>query len=187
MSRRMGAANKMLLPWGDSTVAETTLHHLLSANIGEIIVVTGFEAEKIQAICQGKAVKIVHNPEYETGMTTSIQAGIRAASPDSAGFMICLADMPLIQPEDYQQLADVFAGQLPEHPQVIVQPFSGEQPGNPIIFSSYYRTEMLNLSWPEGCKPIVQANRANICRVVFSTNHFITDLDTPEEYAWLNI
>ena len=167
---------------GGSTVVETTVLHIMTADIGEVIVVTGYEAERVQRMFASKAVQVAYNPDYATGMTSSIQAGIRVASPGASGFMICLADMPLILPEEYSHLAQIFANQLSINSKAIVQPYFGDQPGNPVVFSAYYRTDILNVNWPEGCKPIVQANRTNIYPITFTTNHFVVDLDTPADY-----
>jgi len=186
MSRRMGAQNKMLLPLGDSTIVETTLENITAAEIGEVVVVTGYEPQQVRVLLEGKGVRLVHNPDFASGMTTSIQAGVRAASPETSGFMICLADMPLILPDEYRHLAQLFAQHLAVNPALIVQAYSGKKPGNPVIFSAQYRAEILNLTWLEGCKPIVQANRAAVFPVNFATDHFIIDLDTPEDYQMLS-
>lgn len=49
LSRRMGNENKLLLPFGQSTILLTTLLNILSAKIGETLVVVGHEAQNVQA------------------------------------------------------------------------------------------------------------------------------------------
>src|SRR5258708_16746411 len=74
-SRRMENKNKLLLPYKGKTVLAHTIGNILSAGIGEVIVVTGFEAEKVQENIRHLSVRFVHNPQHKTGMTGSIQPG----------------------------------------------------------------------------------------------------------------
>jgi molybdenum cofactor cytidylyltransferase len=185
LSRRMGAANKLLLPFQGKTMLETTLDHLLQVTNAEIIVVLGHEAEQIRPLLENYKVKVVFNPNFENGMTSSIQAGVNAASEQSAGFMTCLSDMPLIQAVDYQYLADVFLDKIQSEPRVIVQPVFEGKPGNPVIFSNIYKPDILSLNFPEGCKPIVQANRAYVHQVNINTDAVLRDADTEDDFEQL--
>ena len=76
LSTRMGEP-KQLLPFGGSTIIETVIDNLLGSKLSEVIVVVGHEAEKVQARIQHKPVKIVFNPDYQEGMLTSAQYGVK--------------------------------------------------------------------------------------------------------------
>jgi molybdenum cofactor cytidylyltransferase len=125
---------------------------------------------------------MVHNARYQEGMTTSIQAGVAAAPADAAGFMVCPGDLPLLSPEEYRLAADFFMECLREQPQVIVQPVYEQQPGHPVFFAAAYRADLLALSCPDGCRPILQANRSAVVPFTFPTDHCLRDVDTPEAY-----
>ncbi len=157
---------------------ETTLDQILAAGLGEVVVVTGHEAERVREILKNRPVKITFNPDFSTGMTTSIQAGLRAASPETQGFMICLSDMPLIDSAIYRQLTEVFFEKIKTAQRVIVQPVFENTPGNPVIFSAVFKSEILALGHPEGCKPVVQANREFVVRVSVSNDSILQDADT---------
>jgi molybdenum cofactor cytidylyltransferase len=185
MSRRMSGKNKLLLPFGDKTMLETTLDHVLESGLEEMVVVVGHEADRIRSLLNDYPVKVVSNPGYAAGMTTSIQAGLREASDRTEGFMICLSDMPLIEAEIYRRLAGVFFEEIKREQRVIVQPFYENTPGNPVIFSAFYKNELLALDFPEGCKPVVQANREYVIRVNVATGAVLRDADTPEAFERL--
>ena len=177
----------MLLPLADSTVIGQTYGELSKAGI-EIIVVTGREADaveseisKINPDVSGPNSKIVHNPDYEKGLTTSIQAGLRAVSHADA-VMICLGDMPLIKAEDYRFLMDSFAYQKAYSIQV---PFYQGQKGNPVIFGQAHFEEILNHTEMNGCSGVVQRNSDSLCRIQVLSNRFIQDIDTPNDYQRL--
>jgi len=182
MSRRMEGENKLLLPFDDKTMLETTLDQILASGVGEVVIVTGHEAERVREILKNRSVKTVFNPDFASGMTSSIQAGIRAASPETQGFMICLSDMPLIDSAIYRQLAEVFFEKIKTAQRVIVQPVFENTPGNPVIFSAVFKNEMLALEHPEGCKPVVQANREFVVRVPVSSDSILRDADTLADF-----
>lgn len=187
MSRRMGGENKLLLPFDGKTMLETTLDHILAAGAGEVVVVAGHEADRIRSILGNRPVTVVFNPDYATGMTTSIQAGVRAASAQAEGFMICLSDMPLIQAETYRALAGIFFEKKKTEERVIVQPFIENTPGNPVIFSAFYKNDILALDFSEGCKPIVQAHRALVIQVNVATDAVLRDADTVEAFEEMKL
>lgn len=181
MSRRMGK-NKLLLPFSGKTMLEATIDHILAAGALETIVVTGHDAEHIRPLLDSRPVKVVFNPDFSSGMTSSIQAGIRAAAADSTGYMICLADMPLIEPAVYRLLAQTFEEHPVKMPRLILQPEYRGQAGNPVVFSGFFRAALLALDAPEGGKPVVQANRDCLLRIPVDTDAVLRDADTPEAY-----
>lgn len=184
MSRRMGRINKLLLPFGGRTILEATLDQLLAAGAEEILVVLGHEAERIQPLLEKYPVGTVFNPDFAQGMTTSIQAGVRAAATGTEGYMICLSDMPLIEPATYRSIIRTFDENKTDQ-SLIVQPVFETNAGNPVIFSAGYKNEILALTFSEGCKPIVQKKREHIHYVRVSTKAILLDADTEEAYQAL--
>lgn len=177
---RMGGPNKLLLPFRGSTVLEHTLGQLLAAGIGPVIVVTGHQREVVLPYLAACPVREVFNPDYLTGMTSSIQAGVRAA--EGLGYMICLSDMPMISATAYKLLSDNFLEHLRTDEQAIVMPRFGSAKGNPVIFSAAYREEILRHPEPEGCRGIVQANAAHLRWADVPDEGVLQDVDTPEDY-----
>lgn len=180
---RMGGPNKLLLPFKGSTVLEATLEQICKADIGSVIVVTGHQREALLPLLSNYPVQEVFNPEYPSGMTSSIQAGVREAA--GAGYMICLSDMPMISAAAYQRLRDRFWEGLNTDNQIIVMPRFENTKGNPVIFSATYREEILRHREPEGCRGIVQSNSARVLWVDMEDFGVLRDLDTPEDYEGL--
>ncbi len=185
ISSRMGNANKLLLPFGKKTLLEATFSRIEASAIGEITVVVGHAPDRIRALLQDRACRIVENPHYAKGMTTSIQAGVAAAGAGATGFLIALGDMPLIAPEEYRLLAQVFNDRLRSDPNVIVQPQYQGQRGNPVLFTVVYQDELLALDHPQGARPVIQAHRDHLLLVDMPTDAVLTDADTPESYQRL--
>ena len=204
LSRRMGEVNKLLLPFGEKTVLETTLDNILSSNIEVVLIVIGHEAPQVKKVLDDylrrntgfrRKFFIVENPDFEKGMTTSIQAGVRASkhltaethnsqliTHNSINYMICLSDMPLISSDEYSFLKNQFEDVSKQDTQAIVQPIFKEKRGNPTIFSNFYENDILNLSNTEGCKPIVQAHKNHVHLVEMPSPSILKDIDNKEDY-----
>ena len=104
-SKRMGKS-KLLLKLGKSNIITISLQNYLKADISEIIIVLGHEAEKIKnsISVQDKKIKFVTNVDYKKGMSTSIKCGVLAALKESEAFLIALGDQPLISPKIINRL-----------------------------------------------------------------------------------
>lgn len=182
-STRMGAVNKLLLPWQDSTIIATTASNLVAGGLTDIVVVTGHQPTEIRSALHSLAVRFVHNPSFADGLTGSIRTGIAAAGGD--GYMICLGDMALITAEEYTLLAAAFEkGRLADDRCILLPEFK-HKTGNPVIFSSFYRSGILGHQEKEGCKTLVRSNALHHLRVPMPTDHVLIDIDFPDDYKAL--
>jgi molybdenum cofactor cytidylyltransferase len=182
-SVRMGTVNKLLLPWEGSTVVAATASRLLAAGLPEVIVVTGHQAAEIKSAMDSLPVKFIHNPSYSAGLTTSIRMGVSAAGGE--GFMICLADMVLVAPEEYALLSTAFHQRHLFDARCIILPEFRGTTGNPVIFSAAYRSDILQHPEMEGCKMLVRSNREHHVRVCMPSDHVLRDIDYPDDYKSL--
>lgn len=180
LSKRMGAVNKLLLPYKGSTIIEATLSQILDANIEEVIVVTGHEADLVTSTMQHFPVTIIHNTDYGKGMTTSIQKAVEVAKGNS--YMICLGDMFTITSPEYVLLKNNFEKKYEQDDRCICIPRYNNEKGNPVIFSAFYKDAILMHQDMEGCKGIVQANMQHVHWVEMDNPHILEDLDYPEDY-----
>src|SRR5690242_56747 len=174
-SKRMGNMNKLLLTYKGKAIIETTLENILASQLDEVIVITGYEAEKVKDIIKHLPVTIIHNKDYVKGMTTSIQCGIESAK--ESGYMICLGDMFTITTEEYALLKKVFEENVTSNSKSIYVPRYNNEKGNPVIFSACYKDLILEHEEMEGCKAIVQANKEQIYGVDMPSDHVLQDMD----------
>lgn len=182
-SKRMEGENKLLLPFFGATIIEYVVKNILAAGITEVIIVTGFENEKIETALKNYPVQCVHNPNHEKGMTTSIQVGVSVCNGD--GYMICLGDMVAITANEYAMLKDQFEILFAINASCICIPVYNSKRGNPVIFSATYRDEILAHTEMEGCKKIVQSNQQNVYEVVLPFDHILQDIDYKSDYKKL--
>ena len=95
-SERMGRP-KALLPIGGRTFLENILDAISHTSIEDVFVVVGHHRKEIEERVALSCV--VFNPDYEQGMVTSLQTGIRALPPDSIGAFLFLVDHPVVEAE----------------------------------------------------------------------------------------
>ena len=100
--------NKLLLPFNDKTVIETTIDNALSLNIDECIVVLGHYSSQIkEAIFDNYKddVKFVENNPVDVGLSTSVYNGLFNIASD---FALCItADQPTVSSQTFQKMIDV--------------------------------------------------------------------------------
>ena len=108
ISRNIELKNKLILPFGDKTVIETTIDNALSSNVDECIVVLGHYASEIkEAICDNYKddVKFVVNNPVDVGLSVSLYNGLSNISSD---FALCItADQPTVSTETFNRMIDV--------------------------------------------------------------------------------
>ena len=183
-SRRMGVQNKLLLQIDSEVLIRKFVKSVSNSLVDAVLVVVGFEAEKIKAVLHDQAVKFVDNPSYEEGMTTSIQSGVKASSNESTGLMICLADMPFAETYDLNLLIQAFNDyRRTESSLIIVPVFQGKR-GNPVLFSEVFREQILTHKG-EGCREIVRQFPHYVKEVSMENDNLLRDIDTPEDYMFV--
>ena len=183
-SRRMGVQNKLLLQIDSEVLIRKFVKSVSNSLVDAVLVVVGFEAEKIKAVLHDQSVKFVENPSYEEGMTTSIQSGVKASSNESTGLMICLADMPFAETSDLNRLIQAFNDyQSTESSLIIVPVFQGKR-GNPVLFSEVFRDKILTHKG-EGCREILRQFPHYVKEVSMENDNLLRDIDTPEDYMFV--
>ena len=172
-SSRMGT-NKLLLEVGGKRV----LDHILS-KLSPIptIVVLGHRPEDIRGLAEGQGAKTVHNPNYERGMTTSFQAGLRALPADVEAIFIVLSDTFGFKQELLNRMVDA----LDENEgALIVSPIHESNRGHPVLFRRAILDEFMELGDDKTMKDVV--NRHEPRHIYVESDIWATiDLDTPED------
>lgn len=181
-SQRMGERNKLLLPFRGKTVLESVLDTVVSLPFREILVVTGHDGLAIQKILQNYPLKRVHNPAYRRGMSTSLKKGLSAADPGAAGFLICLADMPLLSADLLMNLSNRFAGA--PGPAIVAPAYRGQR-RNPVLFSRHFLSEMMALEGDRGARSVIEAHPGAVIEVAVEDAEIFGDIDTEDDYQRL--
>jgi molybdenum cofactor cytidylyltransferase len=162
---------------------------VLASGRGERFTASGGQVHKLQALLKGKkiidwtldAVRASGLPFHiedagHPGMGDSIAAAVRAtlrATPDSHGWLILPADLPLIQPATLLAVAQA----LQTADQVIPM-FKGQR-GHPVGFSAKYASELSNLQGNRGAAQLINAQAA--IELIVNDVGCVTDIDTLQD------
>jgi molybdenum cofactor cytidylyltransferase len=176
-SRRMGSF-KQLLPLGAKTFVECCVDNLLASKAGEVLVVTGHREADVRAALVGRSVRFAHNPEYRTGMSSSIKHGIAELRDDAQACLIALVDQPEISINVFNLVIDAY---LTEAPLIVVPTYEGRR-GHPIVLDLKLRKEILEMDPRAGLRQVVGLHREQTRFVEVSTETVLLDFDTPEDY-----
>jgi molybdenum cofactor cytidylyltransferase len=176
-SERMGRP-KALLPLRGKTFLENILAAIAGTPVEETCVVVGHHREEIERLVKPSA-RIVFNPDYEHGMITSLQAGIRSLPSCTSGALLFLVDHPLVDSETIELLVRNVA---PDR--IVVPTFEGRR-GHPVLFGSRILQEILALSASQGANIVVQKDPSRVVQVSVNTRGILVDVDTPEDFLKL--
>lgn len=159
-----------------------TMHALHGADLGGIMLVTGYERDKVLAQVPSNILFAeVYNPNYRVGMTSSIQQAIAACPNEVQGYLICLADQIHIQSATYTDIVQYFLNNNSTHEGLIVSPYYDHKKGNPVLISSDYKEQILQLEECNGCRPILQANASRVLAFHTADRGILMDIDTPKD------
>lgn len=179
LSRRMEERNKMLLPIDGVPMIRHVVETYLAAVDGEICIVTGFEASRVEAALADLPVRIVHNVDFEQGQPFSVRAGLLEA-PEVDHVLIGLGDQPQLTPNDLRAL---IAAHLATEGSKISIPFHNDQRGNPIVVPAQMRAQLLADKANPGCAKFTRAHPDQAQRIALDHPGFFHDIDTPTAYA----
>jgi molybdenum cofactor cytidylyltransferase len=178
-SRRMGRP-KQLLPFGERTILERVVDTLLTAGVGEIIVVLGHLADRVRLVLGDRPVTAVVNEAYREGMLSSVKCGVRAISAKADAVLLALGDQPHIESAVVSEVVRAYRASEAG----IVIPRYGGKKGHPIIINlSRYREAILNLPAHVGLNTLMQEHADDVRLIDVATEDIIRDIDVPDDYA----
>jgi molybdenum cofactor cytidylyltransferase len=180
---RMGHRPKSLLELGGVPLIRRQLIALSGAGVDELVVVLGHHAERIAQAVQEFPVTVAHNPDPDAGQVSSLRIGLQALSPRIDSVLVALADQPLINSHDINDLIGAYK-KRPAGMQV-VQPEVDGQPGNPVMFSAEVREQILAGEARVGCKQWQAAHHDQVHRWLSTNQRYRTDVDTPDDIETL--
>jgi len=177
-SQRMGEYLKPLLPLEGSTFVERIVETLAHTPTGEIIVVLGFEHERIRQVAELGEARIVVNEQWREGQLSSLRAAVRILSPESRGMLFTPVDHPLVKSATCTALIEAWL----RSPEKIVIPRYGRRKGHPAIFPSRLYEPLLHDDLPGGARDLIYREIDSVLFVPVSDPAVIQDIDTPEDY-----
>jgi len=176
-SKRMGQP-KMLLPWGKTTVLETVIATFRAADVDDILVVTGGDRERVEALV-GDSARTVFNPGYAAGeMLRSVQTGLAGLKPGTEAALIGLGDQPQVGESSVRAVVEAYRKSRAS----LVVPSYRMRRGHPWLVTRSHWKEILAMKFPASLRDFLNEHTDDIHYVEIDQNAILQDLDTPEDY-----
>ena len=126
-------------------------------------------------------VRIVHNPQWRSGMGSSLVAGLQALEhqPAAGAAVIALADQPLVGAEAVRRLIAAYR----DGAGVAVAAYAGK-PRNPVLIAREHWAAVTGLAAGDaGARPFLRAHPELVTLVECGDTGSPDDVDTPEDLA----
>ncbi|WP_094607079.1 Molybdenum cofactor guanylyltransferase [Sporomusa silvacetica DSM 10669] len=179
-SSRMGTF-KPLMPLGEKKVIETAVDSLRLGGINDIRVIVGYRAAELYPVLERLPVSIIENPNYASGMFSSIVAGVRALAAEAEAFMMLPGDTPLIRSSSIKELIKKYR----QTGAAVVYPTFNGQRGHPPVISDKCFASILNGDGAGGLRHILEQFAADSVVVPVADQGVLMDMDTMDDYQQL--
>ena len=177
-SQRMGGANKLLADWNGRPLIAHVVAAVLASAARPVLVVTGYEFERIEAALGGLDVRFIRNLDHAQGLSASLKAGLGALKDEPVdGVLVCLGDMPKVSPATIARLLAEFAV---SGDTAICAPAADGRRGNPVLWPADLLTALRDLSGDAGGRDLLTRHAGRLRTVAAPPDEIFIDVDTPE-------
>ncbi|MEM7300219.1 MAG: molybdopterin-binding/glycosyltransferase family 2 protein [Pseudomonadota bacterium] len=180
LSSRMGANNKLLAPVSGKPMVRHVVEAAVASRASSVRVVLGHEADTVRAALYGLDVTFVDNPDYASGIASSVKTAV-AANSGADAVLVMLGDMPFVSSGHINRILD--EAKKAEGDPIILATHQGRR-GNPVYWPAAYFEDIAGLQGDEGARSIILANKDQIVEVELGDAASL-DFDTPEALAGL--
>lgn len=195
---RLGRIPKSLFRLEDESLLVRQLLALSAAGAEDIILVTGYFYQAIEAEAQHAMrtlkkdlarIHLVRNHEPQRDQQSSVLLGLQAShglklnastqtqNQSERALMIALADQPLMVADDYRACVRFFHHRATERS--IIYPVVAKSRGNPVVLSGETVRHVLNSN--QSCKSYIDAHPEQVQHFISDNDHYIFDLDAPRD------
>jgi molybdenum cofactor cytidylyltransferase len=176
-SSRLGQP-KQFLEFEGKTLLRRAAEALVASNCNPVVAVLGAEKEKAESELAGLPVRIIENPEWRTGMSSSIKVGLKkllSIDPGLDAVVITLCDQPFVSAETLGLITDKFAE---TNKRMVAARYEGVA-AVPALFSREMFDALSKLSGDKGARDLLRDPNALIETV--DIDKAAVDIDTPDD------
>ncbi|MGY6709619.1 MAG: NTP transferase domain-containing protein [Rhizobiaceae bacterium] len=176
-STRMGGPNKLLADLDGTPLVRRSAEALAAAPVAGTICVVGHQAAGIRRALDGLDLEFTENPDFASGLSTSLKAGIAALPPDVAGALICLGDMPAVAASDLARMVEAFRES--GGASVVRATHNGKR-GNPVLLPAALFSAVASITGDTGARHIIEAGEVPVVDLEIGAAASL-DIDTPQD------
>jgi len=175
-ARRFGA-QKLLAPYGSSTVVRTVVDTVRAAGVDYLVVVGGPGGDAVRAAVGASPVVWAENAEPDRGLSSSVATGVAAMPPNVGAVLVVLGDQPTVSVQVMQRV--MLAWREGGGP-VVAPRYRGIR-GNPVLFDSTLFGALGSLVGEHGARDLISSDPSRVTMVEVAEPPPM-DIDTPGDY-----
>jgi len=176
-SKRMNGENKLVKDYKKYPLIMHSVNNILESKIEKLVIVLGYQKEIIEKVFKkNNKIKLVFNDGFESGIASSIKAGLNQLTNETEFFFICLGDMPLVNKNIYN-----FLIKSKNNKKIIVPIYKGQQ-GNPVLFSYSMKKEIMSINGDMGAKKILEINKDKTLYIEINDQCISKDFNTKADF-----
>jgi molybdenum cofactor cytidylyltransferase len=181
-STRMRGRNKLLVRIHKKAIIRRVVETTLSAYVDEVIVVLGWEANKVRDELRDLPCRFVVNEDYAKGQSGSVKAGLAEIEAGTEAVLILPGDVAMI---DTHSINKVIEAYNKRNSPIVVASHAGRH-GHPILLSKklFNEIELINEA-TFGLKSVVDRHESEVQTVEIGSENVLLDIDTPQDLKHL--
>lgn len=174
---RMGM-QKVLLPLDARPLVCRVVDAAVASAAAPVVVVVGYEAERVRAAVAERPVTVVTNDRYAEGMSTSLKTGIAALDDGVPAALFLLGDQPFVTAALLDRLIERYV----ETRSPIVRPEVDGRPATPVLMSAELFPEIEAQRGDVGGRLVVERHAGNVSLVPAAEARLAVDIDCADDY-----
>lgn len=178
-SSRMGS-NKLLLTVDGESLVRRAARRALAGGLAPLMVVLGHQAGRVAEELRGLPCETVLNPDFASGITSSLAAGVAALPATARAAVVLLSDMPHVTAEMIATLVGRYRASAAP---LVVSDYAGVD-APPMLYDRALFAELAAMAGGSCGKQVVKRHRGE-AEVVHWPAVALADLDLPADYARL--
>jgi len=179
----MRGANKLLANIQGIPMIRRVVQAALASKVDEVIVVVGWEQDKVREALAQLRCRIVINKEYESGQSSSVKAGLVEVTRSTRAALVLPGDVALVDTHSIDMVLERYniGGCL-----IVVAAHNGRS-GHPILFDKQLFPEINQINEETfGLKAVVKRHQRDVCLVETGSQTVLKDIDTPQDLRTLS-
>ncbi|GKX30036.1 molybdenum cofactor cytidylyltransferase [Vallitalea longa] len=166
---------KLLIKLNNKPLISYVVETVVNIGFEEIILV--YRNKNVKRIIENHDIKYAYNEMSSKGMSSSLRCGLKESS-NTDGYMFINGDQPFLTISTIKTLIKNFHER---NESIIVPRYNGKR-GNPVMFSSKWKEELMNVTGDIGGRNIIKNNPNDVYYVDIAKNICGMDIDTWEDY-----
>lgn len=168
---------KQLAPLGGRPMLQVVVDKVLACPLDPVLVVLGFQAQRVSRAVRLDRARAVVNAEYASGLAGSLRTGVAALPQQVDAALVFLGDMPLVEPGHVSPLLAAHALE----PDCFVLPRGPSGRGHPVLIPRCRFAQVMELTGDAGARGLLAAHADTVRLVDVDDPRVALDVDTPDD------